>query len=57
MRTAASSRVDTTYGIGSMAWASSASISSAMRMAPISAVIRHPAWAAKPTAAMRGRVR
>ncbi len=40
----------TTYGMDGIPWASSASISSAMRMAPISAVIRVPAWAPKPIA-------
>ena len=36
--------------------ASNASISSEIRMAPISAVIRHPAWAAKPIPAIIGAI-
>ncbi|CQA12562.1 Uncharacterised protein [Mycobacteroides abscessus] len=49
-------RVVTTNGMERMPWASSASISSEMRMAPISAVIRHPAWAANPIAAIIGAI-
>ncbi len=43
---AAISRVVTRYGIGRMAIALSASISSAIRMAPSCAVNRQPAWVA-----------
>jgi hypothetical protein len=44
---AAISRVVTRYGMGRMAIALRASISSAMRMAPSCAVNRQPAWVAK----------
>ena len=51
---AATTRVLTMYGIGRTAIDSSASISSAIRIEPISAVRRQPAWAAKPIAAIIG---
>lgn len=49
-------RVPTTYGIGLKPIASTASISSAMRIAPISAVMRQPACAAKAIPATKGDI-
>ena len=50
----ATTRVLTTNGIGRTAIASRASISSEMRIEPISAVNRQPACAANPIAAIIG---
>ena len=50
----ASNRVVTRYGIGRIARASIASISSEIRIAPSCAVNRHPACAAKASEAMIG---
>ena len=47
-------RVVTTNGTERRPSASIASISSEMRIEPISAVMRQPAWAAKPMAAAMG---